>query len=312
MTIIYDSKNHFKVIFSITGTVWPSVLPLCLINVAITLAVYLLRDYDVVDLTFADDGHKILATMVAFLVVSRVSAAYNRFWEARTLLSKALQQCRQLSIHASAFSREDKNEKADKWRMMISKRTIKLLKKTMSVLEDPEKTVELLHNTRRQDEDSLKDDPMELVAYVHAAITLQKKYLSEPLIIHKELKLHQYASEFTNYYHELAKFSATPYPFPTAQMTRIFLFVWMFSLPFALVHVSEEPYSIVLIIFFITYGFFGLEFVSIELDDPFGDDPNDLEMDALSKVIIKGIQDDLERSSIQTGGMTQDSYDVIS
>ena len=106
-------------IFSVHGTVWPNVLPLCIINVIITISVYFLKDYEIVDLTFADDGHKILATMVAFLVVSRVSAAYNRFWEARTLLSKALQQCRQLSIHAAAFTREDNSDKAINWRLMV-------------------------------------------------------------------------------------------------------------------------------------------------------------------------------------------------
>ena len=119
MTITYDSKDHFGVIFSVHGTVWPSVLPLCIINMCITIFVFLLMDFDVVDLTFADDGHKILATMVAFLVVSRVSAAYNRFWEARTLLSKALQQCRQLSILAAAFTRNDKSEGAQNWRRLV-------------------------------------------------------------------------------------------------------------------------------------------------------------------------------------------------
>lgn len=140
---------------------------------------------------------------------------------------------------------------------------------------------------------SANDDPIEIIAKLHTAITLHKKYLENPLVIHKELKLHQYVADFSNYYQDLAKFSSTPYPFPTAQMTRIFLFVWMFSLPLALLHDASEPYSIILIIFFITYGFFGLEFVSIELDDPFGEDPNDLEMRALSAVVIRSVREDL-------------------
>ena len=107
-------------IFSVHGTVWPNVLPLCIMNMLITIGGFLLKDYDIVDLTFSGDGHKILATMVAFLVVSRVNAAYNRFWEARTLLSKALQQCRQLSLHISVFSKDDKSEEAQTWRWLVS------------------------------------------------------------------------------------------------------------------------------------------------------------------------------------------------
>lgn len=115
-------------------------------------------------------------------------------------------------------------------------------------------------------------------------IVQQKDYLENPLIVQKELRLHEYVSNFMSDINELAKISATPYPFPTTQMTRILLFVWMFTLPFALVNNAEDPYSTPVLMFFITYGFFGLEFVAIELDDPFGTDPNDLEMSKLATV----------------------------
>ena len=36
-------------------------------------------------------------------------------------------------------------------------------------------------------------------------------------------------------------------------------------------------------------GFVGLEFVSIELDDPFGDDPNDLDVYGLAQVVFEDI-----------------------
>lgn len=75
------------------------------------------------------------------------------------------------------------------------------------------------------------------------------------------------------------------FPFPMVQMTRTFLFFWVYSLPLVLVGVSDETddrfYSIhdaievLLIMFFCTYGFLGLEYVCVELDDPYGDDPND-------------------------------------
>jgi len=272
MTITYDSKNHFEVIFSIHGTVWPNVLSLCIANASLTTLIYCLGVYDIVDLTFDDDGHNILATMVAFLVVSRVSSAYNRFWEARTLLSQELQQCRQLSMLVAAFTRNDKTVKAQEWRRLICKRTIEMLQLSIQVLEDSEWTTELMHGPEEGKKPKWSKDPrknpLTHAGQLHEVICLHEHYLQAPLVIHKELKLHSFVASFSDYYSELAKFSATPYPFPTAQMTRIFLFVWMFSLPFALVHEVNEPYSIVCIVFFITYGFFGLEFVSIELDDP--------------------------------------------
>ena len=64
-------------------------------------------------------------------------------------------------------------------------------------------------------------------------------------------------------------------------------------MPFALTHKATEPFTATILVFFIAYGFFGLEFVSIELDDPFGDDLNDLAIDEFAKTVVKGIMEDL-------------------
>ena len=48
--------------------------------------------------------------------------------------------------------------------------------------------------------------------------------------------------------------------------------------------------QISIIVFFVTYAFLGLEYVSIELDDPFGNDPNgkyfSFLIEVTSKIII--------------------------
>ena len=72
-------------------------------------------------------------------------------------------------------------------------------------------------------------------------------------------------------------------------MTRTFLFLWVFTLPFALARDMEKVYPLTVILFFITYGFVGLEMVSIELDDPFGDDPNDFDVLGLAQVVFEDI-----------------------
>lgn len=72
-----------------------------------------------------------------------------------------------------------------------------------------------------------------------------------------------------------------PLPFPFVQMARIFLFVWIYTLPFALDSKIDRLVPICLVIFCITYFFFGLEFVSIAMDDPYGDDPTDLNLNVV-------------------------------
>ena len=67
-------------------------------------------------------------------------------------------------------------------------------------------------------------------------------------------------------------------------MGRTFVFVWAFTLPFVIVQDISNIYAACCALFLMTYGFIGIELVSIELDDPFGDDPNDLDVMAMAQV----------------------------
>ena len=262
------------------------------------------------DLTFSLDGHKLLSIMVAYLVVSRADASYERFWEARSLLSVGLQSMRQLSIHAAAFTnRELHGPNADKvilWRTMLRQHMIHMLHSAVMVIKEEEHTYEFIGV--KNEGDDATESPLKKSARrfesisglsyaIHKEIVLSQHYLDKPLTILHENRLHNFLLEFEQTVCELCKFAATPYPFPVTQMTRFFLFFWMFTLPFALVNKAEEVYTTSVLVFFITYGFFGLEFVSIELDDPFGDDLNDLPIEDFAKVVVKGINDDLSSES---------------
>lgn len=62
------------------------------------------------------------------------------------------------------------------------------------------------------------------------------------------------------------------------QMSRIFLILYVFTMPFAILSADLKLLDgqVILLVFLMTYGFMGLELVSTSLDDPFGSDPSDL------------------------------------
>jgi predicted membrane chloride channel (bestrophin family) len=60
-------------------------------------------------------------------------------------------------------------------------------------------------------------------------------------------------------------------------MSRTFLFFYLFTIPFALLADKSNPVAHFVVVFFLTFGFVGMEQVSIELDDPFGNDANDFD-----------------------------------
>ena len=106
-------------------------------------------------------------------------------------------------------------------------------------------------------------------------ITRQSKRLSKPLALPQEMKLYSSVDSFMTGYHGLRKFLTTPVPFPLIQLSRTFLFLYVFTIPFELLTDSSSTAAHCFFVFLITMGFLGLETVAEELDNPFGDDPND-------------------------------------
>jgi len=131
--------------------------------------------------------------------------------------------------------------------------------------------------------------PIVLSLEVREAIVSNRQLLKKPLHLNEELFVMKFVSDFTTGYHGLMKLCTTPFPFPLVQMARTFLFFWLFTLPLSLMHGAEAPWKVMSTIFFTTYGFMGLEYVSMELDDPFGEDPSDFDDSGMAQLIYEDI-----------------------
>jgi predicted membrane chloride channel (bestrophin family) len=99
--------------------------------------------------------------------------------------------------------------------------------------------------------------------------------------------------EFTVHYRNLLKCASTPLPFTMVQMGRTFLFLWTFTIPLVLRGVVNEIYSAMVFVFFLTYGFVGLELVGMKLMNPFGDGSQDLNVTGMKQATALGIERDL-------------------
>jgi len=82
-----------------------------------------------------------------------------------------------------------------------------------------------------------------------------------------------------------------PTPFPLIQMTRTLVLIYVYTLPF--IFLTESPKNRLLehcvLVFLLTYSSLGLELAAIELDDPFGTDPNDFDCVAYARGVFEDI-----------------------
>jgi len=297
-SVRYKTEDHIAVICQMYGSVWRNVLPYCIVTTAITVfAYYFDNDENFLNISISDRGHVFMSLMLSFFVVSRSHIALNRYSEARKLLSDIMRTCRELIQHTIAFTRNKGGaEAARKWRADIARRTCTILRTLVCLMQLPSKHQniwELEELTKDEKQallvavgDSNERSPLVLMIFLRSVIASHVKNLKVPLDVNEELALLSHTADFITAYHQLMKLHDTPYPFPLLQMTRTFLLVWVFTLPFALAKDFDKLLPMIFTNFFCTYGFIGLELISVEMDDPFGEDPNDFDVHNLAKVVF--------------------------
>mmetsp|Transcript_25660 Transcript_25660/g.36197 ORF Transcript_25660/g.36197 Transcript_25660/m.36197 type:complete len:322 (+) Transcript_25660:423-1388(+) len=240
---------------------------------------------------------------VSFLIISRVTMSLARYNSARDNLTKMYRESRELIQNACVFTKEDQSQGAKEWRYEVAYHTCLLLRLAMAVVDYPDTKVpsweipELqgrakeyllatcstngISNRWAHASRGLSDDNMRYP--IRAVYLLRDSVFSGKRLLEIELQAWQWSrlfgpiDTFMNGYYGMRKFMTAPFPFPLVQMARTFLFVYVYTLPFVLLSDQSLDFSHLVTAFFVTYGLVGLEYVSIEMDDPFGEDANDFD-----------------------------------
>eukprot|EP00551_Chaetoceros_affinis_P009330 CAMPEP_0203662776 /NCGR_PEP_ID=MMETSP0090-20130426/624_1 /ASSEMBLY_ACC=CAM_ASM_001088 /TAXON_ID=426623 /ORGANISM="Chaetoceros affinis, Strain CCMP159" /LENGTH=742 /DNA_ID=CAMNT_0050525611 /DNA_START=194 /DNA_END=2422 /DNA_ORIENTATION=- len=311
-SVEYDTENHVQVLCQMHGSVWLSVLPMCAFNAALAVTVFLtdIDDRFNINLSVTDKGHVFMSLMVSYLVISRLSNSLGRYMDARMYLSDLMRSSRELVQQAVAFTRYDDDGYPDPdkspmlWRVDVAKRTISQLKAMVNYLRYPSCKKNVWESDRLTKLEktavvwavgsSNERAPFVLNIFLRTVIASHIEKLNKPLEVVQELVLLGFTSDIIEAYTRIIKDVNTPYPFPLVQMTRTFLFMWVFSLPLALANDIEKLCPLIFVTFFLTYGFLGLEIISIEMDDPYGTDPNDFNVEFLAERVYNDIYVSIE------------------
>lgn len=105
----------------------------------------------------------------------------------------------------------------------------------------------------------------------------QKKMLHRNLMLDIDGQMKAMVASWS----DCQKVSHYPFPFPYVQALSIFNLLYCVSLPISLVS-SMGPWTPIAAAL-ITMGFFGLDAVGAQLEDPFGTDPNDLDLGEMAQ-----------------------------
>lgn len=97
-------------------------------------------------------------------------------------------------------------------------------------------------------------------------------------------------TELANVQGGCERIKSTPIPFSYNILLHRIVFVYCFTLPFGLVTVEGVGDYTPIIVLMISYAFFGLDAVGDEIEDPFGEDTNDLPLGFITRMIERNLR----------------------
>lgn len=227
--------------------------------------------------------HSILGFVISLLIVFRTNTAYDRWWEGRKLWGALVNCSRNLAIKMSALLKEEDLENRAFFRDMIALYAISL--KDHLQLERTRLSLDYMEHPELEKVQDHQHIPNQI-----AQLIIQRIYLlrREGMIDGYELlTLNKDMTALTDICGGCERIRNTPIPYSYSSFLKRFLVVYLVTLPLG--YVLPLGYYVAPMVTFILYVLGSLEVIAEEIEDPFGNDANDLPTTKLAENIAKHV-----------------------
>lgn len=279
--VTYNPKDWFTLIiqFHKSDTFRQLFFSLICIGLYSAIIVYIEGHYFPLNTKNPTVMHSILGFVLSMLLVFRTNSAYDRWWEGRKIWGNVVNNSRNLSIKLSVIIENAKDRLELKHLIINYIFCFKNHLRGKEILEEFTPT-EVMNLT---DFLSANHKPNMIAKSLYAKIHSlhQNKVLSNEhvLILNEELK------SFTDNCGACERIKNTPIPYSYNIFLKKMIFLYIMSLP--LFFSTEFGYLTVAITVIVLYVFASIELIAEEIEDPFGEDDNDLPLtDICNKIKI--------------------------
>lgn len=242
-----------------------------------------------VSLRINSTAHIIVGTFLSLLLVFRTNASYDRWWEGRRQWGNINNECRNFARTASVFLKDDP--------ALLTR----ILHWTMAL---PWAIMNNLHDTKGLGaaKDLLPQDEVDEVMRSNHVPLAVSRMMSQLLLEanrkglisdYVQMAIDQNVQLLVDAFGACERIHKTPLPVAYVLHLRRALVLYIYTLPFALL--SAFRWETIPAMFLIGGILFGIEEIGVEIEDPFGKDPNDLPLGLYCHGIQKVVQDILDQ-----------------
>ncbi len=225
----------------------------------------------------------IIGSALGFLLVFRINASNERYWEGRKLWGAMINTCRNLARSAEINLSNDrqKQEEVIVWIIVFAYSTIEVLRKRKGIgpmaRRLPSKEVEWVL--------ACDHVPFAVSTRLTGLIrqALDEKTI-DPIVY---LTMDNLVKEMIDILGGCERIHNTPLPFSYMVHLRRALFFFAIALPFGIA--TKYWYTSVAQCLLVNFIFFGIEEIGVEIEDPFGEDDNDLPLERFCETIERNL-----------------------
>ncbi|MFO0952496.1 MAG: bestrophin family ion channel [Isosphaeraceae bacterium] len=298
--IDYDPYHWTSHLLDIEGSMVREIIGRVALCTTFGLGVVVLH-YMVRTIDISPTTHTLVGVALGMLLVFRTNASYDRFWEGRRMWGSIINESRNLARGTKTYvapAAPDLAEAIALWTSAFPYAAMSALRDVPGIgpVRDglpPELVREVL---------AAKHIPLAVATKIsqNLAEAHRRGVISDILLTY----LDQNPQLLMDYLGSCERIYRTPLPFVYVVHLRRALFLYCYSLPFALV--SLYGWWTVVIVFVLSYTFFGIEEIGVEIENPFGLDSNDLPLTKFCQMIERDVRDALGLPQVKNHGAGDD------
>lgn len=284
----WEGVRWFQRALQLRGSVVPAVLPRTLISTLFGVLISILYEWGLpLDLpalvVFVPN------VVLGLMLVFRTNTAYERFWEGRKAWGSVVSNVRNLArLIWVAIEEQQPGDREEKIRILYLLPAFALAMKQYLRQEFlPEELQPLMSPQQLQRLQDLNHPPLQIAFWI--GDYLQQQYERRRVEVYQLTIMVERLNNMVDALGACERILMTPMPLAYALHLKQLLLLYAFSLPFQMVQAlgwMTGP-----ITGLISFMLFGIEEIGIEIENPFGRDPNDLPLDLICRKMQHNIAD---------------------
>jgi len=282
----YNTREWFSFIFRFhKGDTVRKLLPLMVgIGLYSAAIAWLETDYWKLSATSHVKNITIIHTLVGFvismLLVFRTNTAYDRWWEGRRMWGTLVNNSRNLAVKIAVMVKDPEDKK-------LFRRLIPAFSAVLSQhLRNEDVSHELFEDaTLKSNHYNHKPNQVAkaIMGQVNGLYENGKLSGDQLIILNAEIQ------SLLDVCGACERIKNTPIPYSYSAFIKKFIFFYVMTLPFG--YVFQLGYYVVPIVVFVFYILASLELIAEEIEDPFGNDANDLPLDKIADNIQRNVEE---------------------